>query len=135
MIFRFTIGESSWTLDMHEIRADDAIELRKLTGVKWPLLVVGFNTDEPIGVKAFVWLARKMSGDPVPFDSEEMNYRIVDLRIEKVTADGEPEPDPAPAGEAVPALAGEVEPPDPTSRPSAKQPRRKPKTSGTRSRG
>ncbi|MFF5988136.1 hypothetical protein [Prauserella flavalba] len=116
---KFTQGDASWRLDFHKVTVDEAIELRRLTGVRWAQLVWDLEAGDALALKTFLWLARRQAGETLEFDDPSLNFAMMDVewkRLDPVVPEAELEPEPE-------AVAEEA--PDPTGPPATPRTSRK----------
>lgn len=113
LVYKYTLGSRRWELDWFDITLDQSIQLEEVTGVPWPRLCALHDERSAKAVKAFFWLARRLAGEDIAWDSPEwqqVNWR----EFQMVTDVGGPAAGQDQAAEATP------DPTEPAAEPSRK---------------
>jgi hypothetical protein len=70
----------SWHWDPDTIEVDDAIELKKASGLNFAPFLAGVFELDPVALRALVWFVRRRDGEHGLL-IEGVRFRISDLRI------------------------------------------------------
>jgi hypothetical protein len=121
--YRYTIGDTSWTLDFFALTVDDYIAVKKVTGYRPGQFAVEVDAMDALALKAALWLARRKSGEDIAWSDPAMSFVVSALKVEVVADDTTPDTTPeAKAGQGA----------DPTKAPRAPRTRTARKTSATK---
>lgn len=86
--YEIVIGEDVFAIKMDDLTVDDWCQVEEHSQMDAGEIFSRFLTGGMRARRAMLWLARKKSGKPVDWDSEEMNVRIGDMQVRDVTKPG-----------------------------------------------
>lgn len=83
--YEFALGDETYRVKMADLTIDDWCAVEEQSGMDAGEIFSRFLTGGMRARKAMYWLARRQSGSPVEWDSDELNFRLGDMVMRDIT--------------------------------------------------